>query len=60
MRWALVALGVFLGGLLIARGNVVIGAVVLLMAVLRGSVFLQWQRRRQALRRRFPNHPHPY
>ena len=51
LRWVLVALGIVLGGVLIAHGNVVIGGLVLVMAVIRGFLFLQWQRRRRAFRR---------
>ena len=54
LRWALVALGLVLAAVLISRGNVVIGVLVGAMAVLRGALFLQWHRRRQQFRRRFP------
>lgn len=51
LRWVVVALGATLGIVLIARGNVVIGALVLALAVARAWMFVVWRRQ---LARRFP------
>jgi hypothetical protein len=51
LRWVVVALGAALGIALIARGNVVIGGLVLAMTVARAWMFVVWRRQ---LSRRFP------
>ena len=49
---ALMGLGAVLGALLIARGAVAVGVVIILMAVLRLTLFLRFWRRRAARRER--------
>jgi hypothetical protein len=51
LRWVVVALGAALGIALIARGNVVIGGVVLALTVARAWMFVVWRRQ---LATRFP------
>jgi hypothetical protein len=51
-RWVLVALSALLAVFLIARGSVVIGAIVGAMAVTRAVFFLRMQRRREQLHER--------
>ena len=48
MRAVLVGLGVLLGVVLIANGNVVIGGLVLVMACVRAVMVFRWHHRRQA------------
>ena len=45
---ALMALGAVLGALLIARGAVAVGVVIILMALLRVALFMRFWRRRAA------------
>ena len=51
LRWVVVALSAALGIALIARGDVVIGGLVLALAVARALIFVVWRRQ---LSKRFP------
>ena len=51
-RWVLVALSALLAVFLIARGSVVIGAIVGAMAVTRAVFFVRMQHRREQLHER--------
>ena len=51
LRWLIVGLSAALGIALIARGNVVIGGLVLVLAAARAWVFIVWRRE---LSERFP------
>lgn len=53
IRWAIVALMLTLGLVLIARGNAVIGALVTAMAALRIVLFVRLRHRRNELRERW-------
>ena len=50
VRWVLVALSLALAVVLIARGNVVVGALIGAMAVTRAVLFMRLQRRRERFR----------
>ena len=51
-RWILVALSAALAAFLVARGNVVIGALIGVMAVTRAVLLVGLRRRREEFRRR--------
>ena len=50
LRWVVVAIGVTLGVILIARHNVLVGALILVMAVSRAAILVAIRRRRSAFR----------
>lgn len=52
LRWLLSALGVLLGLAFIARGDYVIGALLITMSIARVVMFMQFQRRRIEMRQR--------
>jgi Flp pilus assembly protein TadB len=52
-RWALTALSLVLAVVLLARGAVLIGGIIGVMAVTRTVMLLQWQRRSRERRERF-------
>jgi hypothetical protein len=52
-RWVMAGLGALLAVALIANGNVLIGAIIGVMAVVRIVMFSKMQRRRAELRARF-------
>jgi hypothetical protein len=52
MRWVLVALSLVLSIVLIARGDVVIGVVLGVMALVRMAMFARMQQRREQFRER--------
>ena len=54
LRVFVVALGLLLAGVLIARGNVVIGVIVGVLALARLALFVTVLRRRKVFRNRFP------
>lgn len=53
IRWVIVALAFALGLVLLARGDVVIGALVTAMAVMRIVLLARLRRRREELRERW-------
>ena len=50
LRWVLVAIGAALGVILIARGNVLIGGLILVMALARAAVLVALRKRRATFR----------
>jgi hypothetical protein len=53
-RWALLGLSVLLAVVLIANGNVLIGGLIGVMAVVRITMFSKMSRRRAELRAQYP------
>jgi len=50
LRWLIVALGVALGVVLIARSNVLLGGLILVMALSRAAILVAVRKRRAAFR----------
>ena len=50
VRWVLVALGAALGVILIARDNVLIGGLILVMALARAAILMAIRKRRASAR----------
>jgi len=54
LRLVVVAIGLLLAGVLIARGNALIGVIIGALALARLALFITVMRRRRAFRERFP------
>lgn len=55
VRFILVAVGLTLGIVLIARGNVLIGGLICVLSIARFAMFVSMRKRRREFRERFPH-----